>query len=171
MKFCNMMKKLSVLFSISAFFASVALADVAGPPPTNGARNDYERKAIAVVHDFTAAFLTKDVQKTASYMEQEVEFRVDPSNPAIMKGQELLQKMMKVMMSNLLDIKTEYIYAVGDSKEVLVIERRIDGFDVEGKRISVAVGGFYRVNPESGKIKEWMETPLVPVNFAPPKQN
>lgn len=152
------------------------------------AANPYERKALSVVRDWTAAFANKDADKAASYMEDNVQFRIDPSDPGFSKGRDVARNLIRRLVGadtppppeggaaatparprmEFGAIKLRQIYAIGDSNEVVVIVRRIDELKLNGKAMSIPVGAFYRVNPKDGKIEEWLDAPLIRVSMGPP---
>jgi limonene-1,2-epoxide hydrolase len=131
--------------------------------------NQYERVAIQVVRDWTAAFAARDAAKVKSYMADDAEFRLDPTEHKLSRGHEALQKTLDMILPAIGGIKTLRIYAIGGPNEVLVISDRIDDFNMGGKKLTVPVGGFFRVNPNTRKIEEWLDAPLIHVDLpAPP---
>ena len=66
-----------------------------GAPAATG---QSERKAISVVREWTAAFASKDADKAASYMKDNVQFRVDPSDPGFSKGQDTARNLIKQLV-------------------------------------------------------------------------
>jgi len=169
----------------SAVVALALTQSVCAQDNATAANNQYERKAISVVRDWTAAFASKDVEKAASYMEDNVQFRVDPADPGFSKGRDVAINLIRRLVG--LDVppppaagaparppmefgavKLQQIYAIGGSDEVVVIVRRLDELKINGKALSLPVGAFYRVNPHDGKIQEWLDAPLVRPNLPPP---
>jgi hypothetical protein len=168
--------------------AGIALAltqSVCAEGSPTAATNQYERKAISIVRDWTAAFASKDAEKAASYMEDNVQFRVDPSDPGFSKGRDVAVKLIRRLVGvdvappaaggaparppmEFGAVKLQQIYAIGGPAEVVVIVRRLDDLKINGKALSIPVGAFYRVNPQDGKIQEWLDAPLIPTNAGPP---
>jgi hypothetical protein len=132
--------------------------------------NKYERIAIQVVLDWTAAFAAKDKAKIASYMDDDAEFRLDPTEREFKSGKAALATTLDMILRSVVGVKTRRVYAIGDAKEVLVIVDRVDDFDFgNGKKTVVPLGAFYRVNPQTRKIEEWLDAPLVKIDLpAPP---
>jgi len=158
----------SVNASVVALIAASACAQAAEKVQTDG-KNEYERAAVQLVLDWTAAFAARDAAKVRSYMDDNAEFRLDPTDRTLGQGKEALQKTLDMILPSIGGIKTLSIYAVGGPHEVLVISDRIDDFTMGGKKMSIPVGGFFRVNPQTHKIEEWLDAPLVKVDMpAPP---
>jgi limonene-1,2-epoxide hydrolase len=157
----------SVTASVVALIVASASAQSADKVRTAG-NNKYERVAIQVVLDWTAAFAARDAAKVKSFMEDDVEFRLDPSERTLGQGQEALQKTLDKIMPAIGGVKTLRVYAIGGAKEVLVISDRIDDFNIGGKTLKVTIGGYFRVNPQTRKIEEWLDAPLYKIDLPPP---
>jgi limonene-1,2-epoxide hydrolase len=159
----------SVSASVAALIAASACAQAAEKVPTSGKNNEYESAAIQLVLDWTAAFAARDAAKVRSFMDDNAEFRLDPTDRTLGQGQEALQKTLEKILPAIGGIKTLSIHAVGGPHEVLVISDRIDDFTMGGKKLAIPVGGFFRVNPQTHKIEEWLDAPLIKVDMpAPP---
>jgi limonene-1,2-epoxide hydrolase len=167
MKTSSNWKWQSVTASVAALVVASAGAQAADKVKTVG-NNEYERVAIKVVLDWTAAFAAKDAAKVKSYMEDNAEFRLDPSERTLSQGQEALQKTLDKIMPAIGGVKTLGVYAIGGAKEVLVVANRIDDFNIGGKTLKVTIGGFFRVNPQTRKIEEWLDAPLYKIDLPPP---
>jgi len=167
MKTSSNWKRHSVTASVVALIAASASAQAADKVKTAG-NNQYERVAIQVVLDWTAAFAAKDAAKIKSYMEDDVEFRLDPSERVLGHGQEALQKTLEKILPAIGGVKTLRVYAIGGAKEVLVVSDRIDDFNIGGKTLKVDIGGYFRVNPQTRKIEEWLDAPLYKIDLPPP---
>jgi ketosteroid isomerase-like protein len=172
----------------SAGIALVLTQSVLAQGAAPAATKQDERKALSVVRDWTAAFANKDADKAASYMEDNVQFRVDPSDPGFSKGRDTARNLIRQLVGadaptpppagaaagpprpkmEFGAIKLQQIYAIGDSNEVVVIVRRIDELKLNGKSMSIPIGAFYRVNPKDGKIEEWLDDPLIKIGAGPP---
>jgi limonene-1,2-epoxide hydrolase len=159
-------KCLSVAASVVALIAASASAQSADKIKTAG-DNEYERAAIQVVLDWTAAFAAKDAEKVKSYMEEDVQFRLDPAERTLGHGKEALQKTLERILPAIGGIKTVSVYAMGGAKEVLVIAERIDDFNIGGKTLKVDLGAFFRVNAQTHKIEEWLDAPLYKIDLPP----
>ena len=167
MKTLSTWKWKSVTASVLALiFASVS-AQAADKVETAGT-NQYERTAIQLVLDWTAAFAARDAAKVKSYMADNAQFRLDPSERTLSQGQEALQKTLDMILPAISGIKTLRIYAIGGPQEVLVVSERIDDFNMGGKVMAVPIGGFFRVNPQTRKIEEWLDAPLIKLDLPPP---
>lgn len=157
----------SITASVVALIATSITTQAAEKIETAGT-NQYERTAIQVVLDWTAAFAAKDAAKVKSYMDAKAQFRLDPSERKLSEGQEALQKTLDMILPAISGIKTLRIYAIGGPQEVLVVSERIDDFNMGGKVIAVPIGGFFRVNPQTRKIEEWLDAPLIKLDLPPP---
>ncbi len=136
--------------------------------------NRYERQAMQVVRNFTTAYDHKDADKAASYVEDNIEFRGDPSDKDFQRGLDALrnfvappgggltgppgQPSMKVSLG---EMKISQISAIGGPGEVNVITRRIDHLTINGKEMTIPVSSFFRVSAMDGKIEEFFEVPLI----------
>jgi limonene-1,2-epoxide hydrolase len=169
MKKSSNWKRNLVNASVAALIAASAAAQAAEPTKVATAgKNEYERAAIKLVLDWTAAFAARDAAKVRSYMDDNAEFRLDPTERTLSQGQEALQKTLDMILPGIGGIKTLRIYAVGGPHEVLVISDRIDDFTMGGKKMAIPIGGFFRVNPQTHKIEEWLDAPLIKVDMPPP---
>jgi limonene-1,2-epoxide hydrolase len=166
MKKSSTLKWQSVTASVIALMAASAGAQAAEKVKTAG-NNEYERVAIQVVLDWAAAFAAKDAAKIKSYMEEDVEFRLDPTERTLGHGQEALQKTLDKILPAIVAVNPTRVYAMGGAKEVLVIADRIDDFNIGGKTLKVEIGSFYRVNSQTRKIEEWLDAPLYKIDLPP----
>jgi len=136
----------------------------------------YEQRAVNTVRAFVAAFDAKDADRAASYFEDDVQFRMEVAlNRNIEIGRENARQQLRRLFERVSSAaqagdgprvrggKIELVQteAVGDSKEVLVITRRIDNVTINGRPLQLPVGSFFRVNAQTGKIEEWLDVPLV----------
>ena len=131
--------------------------------PARTASNQNERMGIEIVRQWTDAFTRKDVNRVLSYMSDDVAFYVDASKRY--RGKEELRKELEFLFPVIDDVKTPRIYAVGGPREVMIITERVDVVTMKGKTITVKVGAFFRIDPQTGKIIEWIEQPLAKVDF------
>ncbi len=143
----------------------------------------YERRAADSARAFIAAFGAKDADRAASYLEEDAQFRMEVAlNRNIETGRENARQQMhqlfdrlsrraqsdagaRVQGGNIELVQTE---AIGGSKEVLVITRRIDHVTINGRPLDLPVGSFFRVNGQTGQIEEWLDIPLVAFDRNPP---
>ena len=136
----------------------------------------YERRAVDTVRGFVAAFDAKDADRAASYFEDDVQFRMEVAlNRNIEIGRENARQQLHRLFERVSSAaqagdgprvrggKIELVQTetVGDSKEVLVITRRIDNVTINGRPLALPVGSFFRVDAQTGKIEEWLDVPLV----------
>jgi len=144
----------------------------------------YERHAKETVRAWIAAFGANDADKCASYFEQDVQFRMEAAlDRNIETGRENARQQLHKLFDRITrahptgtgptvqagTVRLLEIDAVGGSKEVLVITRRIDSFTLNGRPFHLPVGSFFRVNAQSGKIQEWLDIPLIDFNRNPPR--
>jgi limonene-1,2-epoxide hydrolase len=143
----------------------------------------YERRAVDTVRAFVAAFDAKDADKAVSNFEDDVQFRMEV---ALNRNIEIGRENARQQLHRLFDrvsataqsgdgprvrggkIELVQAEAVGDSREVLVITRRIDNVTINGRPLHLPVGSFFRVNAQTGKIEEWLDIPLVAFDRNPP---
>ena len=174
---------LTTLGSVFVFGVFVPARPVLAQNPSTGAAAPYERRAVDIVRAFVDAFDAKDADKAVADFEDDVQFRMEVAlNRNIETGRENARQQLhrlfdrvsrpvqgsagpRVQGGNIELIQTE---AVGDSKEVLVITRRIDHVRINGRPLDLPVGSFFRVNGQTGKIEEWLDIPLVAFDRNPP---
>ncbi len=143
----------------------------------------YERRAKETVRAWITAFGEQDADKAASYFEEDVQFRMEAAlNRNIETGRENARQQLSRLFARVSRVtpggpgpqvqggtvqllQTE---AIGGSKEVLVITRRIDNITLNGRPFHLPVGSFFRVNAQDGKIEEWLDIPLIEFNRNPP---
>jgi hypothetical protein len=143
----------------------------------------YEQRAKETVRGWIAAFGAMDADKAASYFEDDVQFRMEAAlNRNIETGRENAHQQLKRLFERLSHaapgsaprvqggaIQLVQTDAVGGSKEVLVITRRIDNVTINGRPLHLPVGSFFRVNAQDGKIEEWLDIPLIAFDRNPPR--
>lgn len=168
------------LLSVCAAFApgkSVLAAE-----PSTKAAAPYEQRAKETVRGWVAAFGAMDADKAASYFEDDVQFRMEAAlNRNIETGRENAHQQLKRLFDRLSRrangnaprvqsgaIQLLEVDAVGGSKEVLVVTRRIDNVNMNGHPLALPVGSFFRVNAQDGKIEEWLDIPLIAFDRNPP---
>ena len=134
----------------------------------------YERRAAEIVRGFVAAFDAKDAGKATENFEDDVQFRMEV---ALNRNIEIGRENARQRLQRLFDrasraaaagtqaqprrIELVQTEAIGDSKIVLVITRRIDHTTINGRALDLPVGSFFRVNAQTGKIEEWLDIPLI----------
>jgi len=138
--------------------AAVAAAPLAHAQPAQ-ASGPEEQQAIALVNTWVTALAVKDAEKAASLMDEDCQYRDDPFQKELKKGRTQALQDIKKLLRGLTSMKIEAAYAVGSSKnDVLVLVRRVDEFNLGGKQVTIPMGAYYRVR--NGKILEWLDTPL-----------
>lgn len=177
----------TILFATLGF-AMVCAPFVPGRPtlaqdPSVKAAAGYERRAQETVRAWIAAFGEKDAAKAASYFEEDVQFRMEAAlNRNIETGRENARQQLSRLFNRVSRatpggpgpniqggaIQLLQTEAIGGSKEVLVITRRIDNVTLNGRPLHLPVGSFFRVNAQDGKIEEWLDVPLIEFNRNPP---
>ena len=157
-----------------ALLAALLFAQQAPAQPVAPDVNANESRAIAVVREWTEAYNRKDVDKASSYFEDNVQFRIEPGAKVFFFGRDALRKTLGELMteartstggplatfqiSNMKIVRTS---AIGADRDVLVIVQRSDTVKVQGKPVPpVTASGFFRVNPKTWKIEEWLDAPI-----------
>lgn len=172
---CEISDRVRLTCVAAALFACAQGSLAAGA--TAGGTNEYEQQAVKVANEFMAAKIAGDPVKAASYMAEDVELRVNVSKPAV-KGRDTALELLKGMTGNNLNwtgpkrVKQviETTSALGGADAVMVIQRRIDDFEINGKAVSYPIGAMYRIRVKDWKIEEWVDLPLVMPNFGPPRE-
>jgi len=151
--------------------------------PSAKPASPYERRAADTVRAFVAAFGAQDADAATSNFEDDVQFRMEVAlNRNIETGRENARQQLHRLFDRLShaapgdtgprvrggNIELMQTEAIGDSKEVLVITRRIDNVTINGRPLHLPVGSFFRVNAQTGKIEEWLDVPLVAFDRNPP---
>ena len=169
----------------SIFVCTLVAADrpVMAQDPSTKAAAPYETRAADTVRAFVAAFGAQDADKAVANFEDDVQFRMEVAlNRNIETGRENARQQLhrlfdrlsrraqensgpRVQGGNIELLQTE---AIGGDTEVLVITRRIDNVTINGRRLRLPVGSFFRVNAQTGKIQEWLDIPLVAFDRNPP---
>ncbi len=156
--------------------------------PSVKAAAKYEQRAEQTVRAWIAAFGAGDADKAASYFEEDVQFRMEAAlNRNIEVGRENARQQLSRLFERVSQgasqgapagrgptvkggiIQLLQTDAIGGSKEVLVITRRIDNVTINGHPLHLPVGSFFRVNAQTGKIEEWLDIPLIAFNRNPPR--
>ncbi|HTW75843.1 MAG TPA: nuclear transport factor 2 family protein [Steroidobacteraceae bacterium] len=156
---------------------------VLAQPPSATTPTRYEQRARQTVRAWIAAFGARDADKAAAYFEDDVQFRMEAAlNRNIETGRDNARQQLRrlfervsravaaaapgphVQAGSVQLLQTE---AIGGSKEVLVITRRIDNITLNGRPLHLPVGSFFRVNAQDGKIEEWLDIPLIAFNRNP----
>lgn len=171
---CEISDRLRLICVVVALFACSQGSLAAGQAPGT---SEHEKQAIKIVNEFMAAKIAGDPVKAASYMTEDVELRVNVSKPAV-KGRDTALELLKGMTGNILNwtvpkrIKQviEATFALGGTDAVMVIQRRIDDFEIDGKAVSYPIGAMYRIRVKDWKIEEWVDLPLTMPNFGPPRE-
>jgi len=172
------------IYGLLTICASLAAATPAlAVDPSVSAAASYEQRAKETVRGWVAAFSAMDADKAASYFEDDVQFRMEAAlNRNIETGRENAHQQLSRLFARLSrtaaggtgphikggPIQLLEVDAVGGSKEVLVITRRIDSVTINGRLLRLPVGSFFRVNAQDGKIEEWLDIPLIAFNRNPP---
>ena len=118
-----------------------------------------ERADVQVVRDWFAAWASKDPEKVASYMGDEVEFRPVPNQPMGHGRAEFVKREQRLLQGGPTARLTE-VFAVGGATGTAVLIKRTDLLNMNGKALVAGpFAAFFRV--EHGKIQEWLDIPLV----------
>lgn len=149
----------AVLGGLAAVAAAPAVAatKTGSSAPVQGPE---EKGAIAVIKAWTDALVAKDLTKALAFVDDAIQYRDDPFQITLKTGKAHLEEDLKILLRGLTAVTYRDIYAVGSPKnDVLVLTRRVDTFQLGPKSIDQEIGGYFRVR--SGKILEWLDTPLV----------
>jgi limonene-1,2-epoxide hydrolase len=146
------------------FTACIAEAQQPATPTTSW--NSYERTAVEIVNAWAAAWSTKDPQKIASYMSDDVEYRDMLSMTESRKGRDRFIADYNKFMNTMDSMTVTSTYAVGGEAETIVIHRRIDQLTMKGKAMSSPYAGVFLV--KDGKIVNWLDVPMNKMSGPPP---
>jgi limonene-1,2-epoxide hydrolase len=137
--------------------------------------NQQEREAVDAVKAWVNAWSTKDPQRVAELMADNLVFRADVSEQ-LQYGRDGFERIARGVMNGWCDMELEEVFVVGGDTDTVVLAKRIDYFSgnpprgrgpggLTGMAIPVAI--MFRV--KNGKITEWLDAPLIPVGpGAPP---
>jgi ketosteroid isomerase-like protein len=140
-----------------------------GQPPLSNSQvwNEQERAAVQLAEQWVAAWAAGDVQKAASFMAENFEFRGDPSE-GFTRGRDAylhqLTRLGRAPKPRRMDI-TE-IFAIGSWWDTTVTFLRVDHDTVGGKALDMPVAVTLRI--KNGKIQEWLDSPTIKWDIAPP---
>ncbi|EIZ79124.1 hypothetical protein WSK_2311 [Novosphingobium sp. Rr 2-17] len=149
----------AVIGGLAAVATAPAVAGAKAKAPTPG-QSPEELGAIAVIKAWSDALVAKDLPKALSFVDDAIQYRDDPFQIELKTGKAHLEEDLKILLRGLTAVTYQDVYVVGSPKnDVLVLTRRTDTFKLGDKSIDQAIGGYFRVR--SGKILEWLDTPLV----------
>jgi uncharacterized protein (TIGR02246 family) len=155
----------------AAWIGLVATAALVGPARSARAQTAkptaQEQAAITVVKQWFAAWETGDPAKVASYMADDCEFRGIPTQPIRMGRDEFIKNTGRFIKAAPHVNVTEAV-AVGGETGVAVLTKRIDQIKLNGQMRTIPLAAFFRV--ENGKIKEWLDMPLIPLGPVQPDE-
>ena len=117
-----------------------------------------------VVERWVAAWRSGDPTLVASYMTDDVQFRLDSAQP-LQHGRERLIKIVGSFIGAIDSLQVTRLYAIGGETDTLVLAERVDRF--AGYSPLVQVASVFRV--KDGKIEEWYDIPLPKDRPPPPR--
>jgi hypothetical protein len=155
--------------------------------------NEYEREAVRIATEFTAAWDVGDAEKAASYVGKNFQYRGDPSEN-FMRGRDTFYKRLSRAAGtppagaaaqagapartattrppvgtpgsgSLGKLDITEIYAVGDWYDTVVLMLRVDTSQMGGKEMVMPVATMLRIG--KGKIQEWLDAPTIKWDMAP----
>lgn len=152
---------------LTALFASflALLGNSVAHAQTPTEFNSHEQQAIKVVQGWMEAWRSKDPNKIAAFMTEDVQFRPGGmfEKPVFLIGrQAFLDYYAKEL--NILDfVEASVIYAVGDKGQSMILIKRVDHWTRGGQKGTTEFAGYYRVR--NGKIALWEDAPTVQLTF------
>lgn len=126
---------------------------------SSGSYNQYEKEALKVVQAWDEAWKTKDPEKIAQYMTEDVIIR----DPSVQKesgtGRQKFISAYKKLMTGINYYEVTSRFAAGDAMQTVVVEKRRDHVTMNGKEQILNFVGYFRVM--NGKIVEWADVAIV----------
>jgi limonene-1,2-epoxide hydrolase len=145
---------------VSAGFAVVCFGAFAQAPRMN----QQEQEALRIVNAWDDAWNQKDPQKMLSYMSDDL---VAGDGRNVWKGKaELLDAYKRLNMTGITyEVVSEY--AAGGEGQTVVVQKRIDHVNMNGRKMDLQFVGYFRVR--DGKIMEWQDVGIgrMPAGLAP----
>lgn len=157
-----MPKKTMVQAGWMRLLVCASLLVVAGAPVLSRAQqagpewSKTEREAVEVVNAWRKAWMTKDAQKTASYMAENVLYQDDESKPFKTGRASFMQDYNSLYVKIITKYEMLATYAAGGDDGVAVMQKRIDHVNRrDGGTALYPYVGYYKV--KDGRIIEWRE--------------
>lgn len=137
-----------------------------GQAPTATPRwTPQEAEALRIVNAWDEAWRTKDPEKIAAYMSDDVAYEVQ----GMQKGREqFVRDYRRLMMEGIDYYEILSEYAAGGERQTVVVQKRIDHITrPNGDKAALDFVGYFRV--QGGKIVEWRDIGIraMPAGFAP----
>jgi limonene-1,2-epoxide hydrolase len=108
-------------------------------------------EAEKIVNDFCKAFARKNLEELVGYFTDDAVYHNMPMEPA--KGKDAIRKTINTFLPMATSIEFKILKSVSAGN--VVMNERIDMFDMGGKRIELPVAGVFEVN--NGKISLWRD--------------
>jgi len=128
--------------------------------------NSYEQAAVKIVDAWAAAWSSKDPQKIAAYMADDVEYRDELSMTESRKGIKRFIEDYNKFLNSMDSMTVTSTYAIGGEAETIVIHKRIDHLTMRGKSTSAPYSSVFLV--KDGKIVTWLDVPVNKMAGPPP---
>ncbi len=152
---------------LTALFASflALLGNSVAHAQTPAHFNSYEQQAIKVVQGWMEAWRSKDPNKVAAFMTEDVQFRPGGlfEKPVFKIGRQAFLDYYAQELKILDFVESRAIYAVGDKGEAVVLVKRVDHWTRDGQKGTTEFAGYFRVR--DGKIAQWEDAPTVQMSF------
>ncbi|HZP46490.1 MAG TPA: limonene-1,2-epoxide hydrolase family protein [Candidatus Binataceae bacterium] len=109
-------------------------------------------EAEAIVSDFCRAWARLNIDQIMDFFTEDAEYHNIPLPKAT--GKAAIRKTIEGLLKGTtwLEFKVLHSAAVGN----VVLNERVDSFEVKGKRMSLPVAGVFETTPD-GKIKAWRD--------------
>ncbi len=109
-------------------------------------------EAEAIVSDFCRAWARLNIDQIMDFFTEDAEYHNIPLPKAT--GKAAIRKTIEGLLKGTtwLEFKVLHSAAVGN----VVLNERVDSFEVKGKRMSLPVSGVFETTPD-GKIKAWRD--------------
>ena len=122
-----------------------------------------EAEAVAIVEQWIDAWVTYDLVRLVSLMEEDVVFRADPVED-LQYGRRNFCLIAAAVINGWSGLDLQELYVVGGEQDTSVLIRRVDYFPPGGRGLAgqaIDVATFLRV--QNGRITEWLDAPTIPV--------
>ena len=137
------------------FLGATGTAAVAFAAPRDASAaplNQVEKANEKVVNEFCAAWATRDADKIGSFLAKDATFRMIETSPPT-KGREKIMAGIKEFLAKAKSARFEVLRSCVMGNTVL--NDRVDHFELEDRKLSFHISGFFLV--VDGKIKEWQD--------------
>jgi limonene-1,2-epoxide hydrolase len=108
-------------------------------------------EAEKIVNDFCKAFARKNLEELVGYFTDDAVYHNMPMEPA--KGKDAIRKTINTFLPMATSIEFKILKSVSAGN--VVMNERVDMFDMGGKRIELPVAGVFEI--QNGKISLWRD--------------